>query len=93
MTSKLLHAKDGCQDHYKQGVISDNLVVCMQGLITKQFALLHVHSYPNLIQLDAMIERLAQQHNKHYQQQVLASTHPVDTRHDKPMTLLCACRS
>ena len=52
----------------------------MQVLTIKQFALLHVHSYPNLIQLDAMIEALARQHNEPSQQQVLASAHTVDTK-------------
>ena len=51
-----------------------------QVLTIKQFALLHVHSYPYLIQLDALIEALARQHNEPSQQQVLATAHSVDTK-------------
>lgn len=46
----------------------------------KQFAQLHVHSYPYLIQVDHMLEALAAQRNQPSQQQILASAHTVDTK-------------
>ena len=54
--------------------------LAVQVLTIKQFALLHVHSYPYLIQLNSLIEALARQHNEPNQQQVLATAHSVDTK-------------
>ena len=56
------------------------IVIIMQVLTIKQFARIHVHSYPYLIQIDHMLEALARQRGQPSQQQVLASAHTVDTK-------------
>ncbi|DBB15330.1 TPA: hypothetical protein ACH3X3_003578 [Trebouxia sp. C0006] len=62
-------------------VYSDTMCAIYRGVLTiKQFARIHVHSYPYLIQIDHMLEALARQRGQPSQQQVLASAHTVDTK-------------
>ncbi|DBB02790.1 TPA: hypothetical protein ACH3X1_013622 [Trebouxia sp. C0004] len=62
-------------------VYSDTMCAIYRGVLTiKQFAQIHVHSYPYLIQIDHMLEALARQRCQPSQQQILASAHTVDTK-------------
>lgn len=56
------------------------VMLLLQVLTLKQFALLNVHSYPYLIQMDHMLGALARQQNEPSQRQILASAHTVDTK-------------
>ena len=59
------------------GVIA---VFALQVLTIKQLALLNVHSYPYLCQIDPMLEALARHRNEPSMQEVLAVAHTVDTK-------------
>ncbi|DBA98829.1 hypothetical protein WJX77_006737 [Trebouxia sp. C0004] len=62
-------------------VYSDTMCAIYRGILTiKQFAQIHVHSYPYLIQIDHMLEALSRQRHQPSQQQILASAHTVDTK-------------